>query len=310
MTDKHQLKFCHNRTDIDICIDTDTEWLIIALNLLNAVVNVIHMVLIRRLLPQLRGGVFYQVLMYTSVADILNALAFILQINCKVRKATAHSQAGSLILSVLTQSTLYYKYSILLFSAIDRWLSMHKPFTYRSHIFVSRFTLWICLTFLAVTGIALIKDLSFMEDICMDSVFGINNCSDGIAVFLCAGGASLHFGLVILFMALIAWELKAMKERVLRMKQRASLVTLRCKHMRRAANYVIITAALYILCFLPYLLYIVLDVAGQNDIIDKYKIREIGGSLNSCYGLLNVIALGITHRIYRRKITKLLKCCK
>ena len=301
-TDGYMTPFCHNLTDKPVCIEKSTEWVITGFNLLNAAVNIIHMVMIRRLLPQLKGGVFYQVLMFTSAADILNALAFILQINCEVRMATIHSQVGTLVLSVLTQSTLYYKYNILLFSAIDRWLSMYRPFTYKSQIFVSKFTIWICLSFFSVTLIAFVKDLTFMDDICLDSVFGLNNCSDGSAVYLCIGAASLHFALVILFMALIARELKSMKERVLRLKQRASFITLRSKHLRRAANYVIITVVLYILCFVPYLLYVILDVAGLNDIIDKYRIKEIGGVLNSCYGLFNVVALGITHRVYRTKI--------
>ena len=126
------------------------------------------MLLIRKLMSHIKEGVFYRVLMFTSAIDILSAMAFILQINCAARKATVTNKIATIIISVLTQSPLYFKYIVLLFSAVDRWLAMHR-ITYKSNLFVAKFTLWTLLSFIGATMIAIAKDLALMDDICLDT---------------------------------------------------------------------------------------------------------------------------------------------
>ena len=256
-----------------------------------------------------KEGVFYRVLIFTSAIDILSALAFILQINCAARKATAASEIATIIISVSTQSPLYFKYIVLLFSAVDRWLAMYK-ITYKSNLFVAKFTLWTLLSFIAATMIAIAKDLALMDDICLDSVFGVNNCSDGTAQLVCVGAASIHFLLIALFAILIAVELKKMKHCTASLRQLPPARKLRNERLRRTAYYVIITVMLYIFCFVPYLLYVILDVVEQNNVIENYRIKEVGGVLNSCYGLLNIVALALTHRLYSSPINALVQWCK
>ena len=104
-SDDYSIKFCHNRADINIthiCSEPLTEILITTLNAVNVVINIIHILLIRKLMSHIKEGVFYRVLIFTSAIDILSALAFILQINCAARKATVTSKIATIIISLLT----------------------------------------------------------------------------------------------------------------------------------------------------------------------------------------------------------------
>ena len=134
-----RMNTCNNEP---VCMNVTLEVFGITLDIISAVATMVHIYIISRL-KKTDKSIFHTNLYYANVLDVLMPTAGFVGHPCWIRKAMLDNIAIGLVTTAYAFILVILKYASLLFSVIDRWLNLSKPFLYKSYGFVRIYLLWL-----------------------------------------------------------------------------------------------------------------------------------------------------------------------
>ena len=296
------IPYCFDSQTEAICMHQHFERTVIGVNILSLMLNTLHMVILCRL-KKLRGTVFHRIIILTSVVDMMDVFSKISTTACMIRVDIVQSLPW--IRTVVTAHELIttYKFAILGFAVVDRWLTLAKPFEYENVLFVRRFN---CIAILAAFVFFIYTSLknAFLEnEYCIDWGFGfwyrgfsISNC----VLLVCS---TVNFVNMNVYIFLISKHLVEMRRR--------SRLTDSDRLLKQAAKYVIVTFVLFHTCFIGLVVILIFRVSEfiipATIFFNLEYFTFITILLNSCYGILNILTFAWYTSGYRKAVCDLFR---
>lgn len=115
-----------------------------SLDVISALHTAVHIYIISCLKkPDQQHNVFLITLYYANVLDICMCFIGFVGQFCPLKKLTLEYIAVALVSTLTGYSLLLLRYIALLFSPVDCWLLLAKPFYYSSSLFIRKYSIWL-----------------------------------------------------------------------------------------------------------------------------------------------------------------------
>ena len=295
------IPYCFESGHSELCMPRYFEAMIIGVNTLSLALNIFHMMILCRL-KKIRGTVFHRIIIITSVVDMLDVISKISTTACVIRVNIIDKLPLIHIVSSVHEIITGYKFAILGVSAIDRWLSLAKPFQYDATLMVRKFNLFAFLVAVPFAVYSFLKNALLVDEYCIETGFGFKYPRSSISHIILFVVTVVNCIGVNVFILLIAKHLIQMRLR--------SRLTESDRLLRQAAKYVIVTCILFHICFIGYLIIVILRVSEYFFMAGHFSGFEylalVSILFNSCYGILNIVTFAWYTAGYRRAVTDLL----
>lgn len=275
------------------CLTTSTEHISVWVASIVLMANIIHMLFVMQL-NQPKGTVFYTTLRLTTVNDILSSFSNILNSLCVFRQQVVLLLPPiCLTWTVSCYSLFSFKYFVILFTIIERWLMLAKPFQYSSNIFISKYNIWVCCA--AVTSIVvnfLIYLMAFIFDttLCYDAGFGVMGSPSRLNFVIVLPYLVLHI-CIAFFAVMIFWQYFKLHHRPAALPERGT-------QLKQTSMYVVISTAAYMGCSLVTLAVQLMDLAGNGQELKPWLLI-----IMDTHGLWNILALYVLQS-YRNNVKR------
>ena len=281
-----------------ICLSPSIEWTIISVNIISGLVNILHFVVLSKI-PQLKATAYGAILKALCITDLYFVIPTILQTNCSLRNIVTYHFRLGIFFQVLTGWVVYLRPLMLAFASCERFLALYRPFLHETSKFVQHVWLWLIFCLLGALTFAVRDIMMGKEFACVDTVVGVNSCTNNSASQRCAISVALPSAIMTTFLMLVLVQIRKMN--------RVQVTGNQNKDLRKAALYVLAMVFVYYFCF-------------SVTIVDKVvlwsidrsltNLRLIGLLLNSLYGILNTIVYGWITPSYRRLTIQLCTSCQ
>ena len=276
------------------------KYVILVINALSVVVNLVHIILMRRL-ASLRNTSYHFILQQISIADIYAAIPSA-TILCPVHKLYyGRDLRIAAIYAIIIEHCGMVRYNALCIASLERYLSICHPFSgdqlncidklldRRQKIKLLSIFIWIF-----GLGLSFVKNYEFRQYLCIMVGSGPTNRDSKV---------SRHFILVFIIIQtlfIVAFNMRVLVE--LRRIQRRTHV---CEHggfTKRASIYIIAITIAYYTCLLPACVGLILKSFGMQLWSYKWPLHMF----YSLYGIFNVVIYGWVMKPYRSLLRKTL----
>ena len=285
----------------DICLDLATDQISVWFSAVVLFANIIHMVFIMQLHHH-KGTVFYTTLRLTTINDILTSVTNTLLMFCPFREYVVLTYPSvCLIATVLGVALFGFKYFVILFTIVERWLLLAKPFQYSESIFIRKYHIWVWfgLTFSLLANF-LTYFLAFLYDplFCYDTGFGIYGSPSYVNFAIILPYFLLNTAITIYSVLFFLQYLKLRRQQI---RTEADV------QLKQACMYVAISTAAYMGCSMVALVFQSINLAGEGQELKPWLLL-----INQTHGIWNILALYVALKSYRDKVkeslTKCLQC--
>ena len=276
------------------CLPIAVEWTIILINIITAVVNVLHLFILSKI-TRLRATAYGDILKMLAVTDVYFAIPTTLQTTCALRAVITYHKRVGLFLQVLTRTSVYIRLFTLSLASLERLLAIYRPFRHGNSNFVRYIWLWFILCWVASSIVAWRDLYSTNYYTCMDTVLGISNCTNFRSSRRCVVAVITLSIISTTFLVLVRIQLCKMN-RVAAHRQQAP------KDLKKAAFYILTIVLIFYLCFTTFIIDGLLLWWFRKSI---NNLRVFALLLNSIYGLLNTFVYGWISPAYQRKARQL-----
>ena len=292
---------CNNEP---VCMKIPLEALAIAVDILSAVANIIHIYIISRLKKKERS-IFLTTLYYANVLDVLMSAAGLAGHVCLFRRAMLGDVALAFASTAYAMVLVLTRYATLLFSVIDRWLILSKPFSYKSYQFVRKYPAWLAMITIGPIvyyGTMLTAGRSFA---CFDSQFGYLFCDEDHLDYCLI--IILPYGLVnipiVIFSTLFFIEYKKLlrRQQVTPVMSQSVITT----DQRQANDYVFVSAVIYFIYTATMTLLGTISLQAPI-----HSLKPLISLENVFYSVLNIFAFFKTTKSYQHKVKEIFLCAK
>ena len=293
------LRMCGNST-LDQCYTTGTapKYVILGLSILTVLVNVFHILLVRRV-SELHGSTYLFILQLISVADIYST-ANLLSLFCLLTKVLLGKNIyyASVVNLIKAHSGLI-RFDTLAVASLERYLYICWPIfgTLRSDNICNRLTLVriIAVSFWAMSFIVLlVQNFLLNHDVCLLPLYGPSTSSGSTRLLSGSYVAALTILMLICHIKIIY-----------RLHRSATTGEDRNRNASRAASYIIIINVMYYVCLIPGMVTMILQPLG----VDISHAKWVIYTLYCSYGILNVVVYGLRMKSYRLVVYKICLCC-
>ena len=282
------------RSGGEICGPLGWEFMVVFVNCVGILVNIMHLVILARL-DSLRGTRYLIVLQQIAVADIFCSIGNAVRLMCPVHVSSRHLAAG-IFVSSMSDALAGWRYYIVGFACIERYMAVCKPFFYNGHFVVTNIGKLMWISFVFCLGNSFARDMIFQDELCLDTALGASNTYEHLpaAMYTIAvGAAPLIVSAVLSVFILI--ELQKMRKRNLSDKQ---------KEVNNAAVYILITNFVLVACLLPFLLDFGLT-ALTTVYVETHLLSWISILAFGLYGTANTVVYGWRNKAYINKAKSL-----
>ena len=284
------LKMCGNST-LDQCYTTGIvpKNIVIGLNVLSVLVNVFHILLVRRV-SELQGSTYLFVLQLISVADIYSATN-LLSILCRLHKALlGRNIYYTSVVGLIKSHGGLIRFDTLAVASLERYLSICYPIfgTLRWDRICNRLTLVKIIASIFWTTsfiLSLIENFVFNIDMCLLPFNGPSTSSTLTRIL------STSY-ITVLTVVMLTCHISI----IIRLRRTGVTREDKNKNSSRAASYIMIINSMYYLCLVPGVIIMILQPLGYA--ISSHA-KWVIYALYSCYGILNVVAYGLRMKSYR-----------
>ena len=177
---------------IDICDNASAAAFIDVLCATSFVVNIIHIMILRRL-PSLKGKLYLSVLVSMSCVDMWFSISTILANNCQLRTyISTHTTAPlpalwNMIIVILMETAVIWRYVVQCMSSVGRFLAVVRPYIHSSSFLIAHIGKVVFGLTLFFTIIIACKSIGMlnMDVMCVHSVMGpisLLHISSGVLV--------------------------------------------------------------------------------------------------------------------------------
>ena len=113
----------------DVCAATWYEFVMIFINCLSIVINILHIVILRRIAAKRRGSTqvnrYQTLIQFISVMDICCAMANVVKVNCRLHHLLSRAPKWvGIIIMISEDCFLMYRYPLLVIACAERYFSL------------------------------------------------------------------------------------------------------------------------------------------------------------------------------------------
>ena len=279
-----------------ICLSAPAEHISLWIAAIVLIANSIHMAFLVQL-KQHKEYVFYITLRLTAIVDIITSIASAFLAICALRQRVILLHQATFLISTLLGVTIFgVKHFVVLFTVVERWLLLAKPFQYKLNIFIRRYTVWVWLSVFFSFVVALLTyPLMYLYDsqACYDAGFGILGTTSDLIYLMVLPYFMMNFSIMI---SAILFFIEYFKLR------RQKMITADDIQLRHSCFYVAISTLYYTLCALVSFIFQCMYLSRRGDELKPWML-----TVNQSHGLWNILALYIALKCYRDKVINILR---
>lgn len=291
----HSLHTCGGRPGV--CWDWLTEMSLTLENTIILFVNMIHIIVILRLL-QKNYDVFKAIVFATSIVDIVYSVGNVIGTNCFFRENILRSKLLGILGCNIVYSGLFLRYHVLALQSVERVYALKYPFQYATSFLVRHDKVTIAITFgsaLVVLNLLLLPLINPTSTLCIDLIhsIGVQDRMTSTLLSITAASTTLLIIVCICMTSIAVWKLRS-----------RSLGDQRHSNNNKTSLFVIFSALTFLLCLVPNIIRVLLVGLG-------IKSGSLGVVIAVCvplYGLLNCILFAGFSANYRDTLKRLLTC--
>lgn len=279
----------------DFCGDLGWEVACTTSHLVAIIINILHMVMLRKLNNQLSSSLL-NILMNTSLADILSSFSMIVKINCAIHHLSAGKpQVLTALLSASTDVGPLFRFYILALAAWERTVAICYPQHYQTHVLVRHSLLCIASMWLFVTAAVFLRDFIFNDTHCLTAILGVANyhaMEPKAIIYILMLIPSLITGILVV---ILAWKLRSVRRRIITGES--------CLNLLRSytdTKYVLIVSVAFYISFLPTLISFLLLFLGIKILVFNWIIVL----MFAIYGVGNIAIYAVMSKAYRYQILR------
>ena len=282
------------------CSNPSGSYIIDTLNATSFVVNIIHVIILRRL-PSLKGKPYLAVLVSMSCVDIWYNISTISVNNCELRSyINTRAQLPALwnlIICVLFEVAGTLRYIVQCISSVERYLAVVKPYIYVSSSLVAHIgKLIICITF-AISTMIMCKVLSQLN-----SNLFIHPVLRPITLTDTTSGV-IYCALIILPSIPILVLLPLTWKEIQRLQHATPQHVASTKF---AAKYVMIINIVFICLMAPTLILLMLSIGFWSKNLQPPTYMEwVYAYSHGIYGVINSLIYCVMSPVYRETFVKI-----
>ena len=281
------------------CVGYTKSLSLMAVNVMSIIINLVHIYVIQKRLPALRGKPYLSVLTIIGLTDILFSAATLPMTSCHIREWINHkSQYPTLLLGVIRvtlENSVLCRFCALFLSSFDRYFAVCKPFFYCSNAVVRNIGKTAIVIDILLWTVLAFKGLLTLSDMCISAVIGPTRL-DNIR------GAATTTAVMVVFSACTSLLLLQVWLEIRRVQQRAPIIG--DSHLKSSAYYVIAIFAVFVVVLvIPNIVgtctYVIYKANDPSTPISDAFLWSILIS-HTIYGIANVVMYGLTSDGYRQ----------
>ena len=282
------------------CSNPSGSYIIDTLNVTSFVLNIIHVIILRRL-PSLKGKPYLSVLVSMSCVDIWYNISTISVNNCELR-SYINTRAWlpalwNLIICVFIEVAITLRYIVQCISSVERYLAVVKPYIYVSSSFVAHIgKVIICITFVISTMIIGKDIIQLNNNMCIHPVVGPLTIMDTTSgIFSCALVTLPSIPILVLLP--LTWK---------EIKRLHHVAPEQVASTKFAAKYVMIINVAFISLMAPTLILLMISIGFWSKILQPptYMMWVYAYS-HGIFGVINSLIYCVMSPVYRETFVKI-----
>ena len=283
----------------DLCTATWYEAIIFLVNIVSIIINILHIVILRRIATRSSGGThnspsaYHKLIVLVSVVDILCAAVNMIKVSCRLHHLLSQApQWISVAVLIAEDAVLMYRYPLLIIACAERYVALCYAMRPAAKIFRRYLNLWLLIGFIIMTALYITRALT--SHICVHPVVGVMGKSQASLII---------FLLSILIPLAMATVLIALSIAEMRKMQKKTVTSEDEQFIRNSTIYIIIISVAFYLCFIPAIVSLLVKVVGK---IETEYTAMVVNIVTSLYGIVNTLIYGWKHKRYREELSLVL----